>query len=133
MPRALRTLPALLLLTAAPLAAQNAPAQRSAADGVYTQAQADRGETAFRATCASCHVLSDFTGPNFLKRWSNVGSLFETISTTMPQDFPGGLTAQQYADVVAYFLRRNSFPTGPDELPKEKAPLSAIVIPQPGG
>ena len=45
-----------------------------------------------------------------------LGSLFTLISTTMPEDNPGSLKAQQYADVLAYFLRLNKFPAGQVEL-----------------
>ena len=49
----------LLALGSGPLAGQ-APAaagpQRSAADGVFTEAQAQRGEMVFRQICAACHT-----------------------------------------------------------------------------
>jgi mono/diheme cytochrome c family protein len=119
---------------ALPAAAQGgeAPARRSAADGVYTAAQSQRGEATFRSVCAACHTLGDFTGEVFLKRWASVGMLFETVATTMPQDLPGGLSAQQYAELIAYILNRNNFPAGSAELPGEVAPLNAILVLPPG-
>jgi mono/diheme cytochrome c family protein len=122
---------ALLVLLTAPLGAQSSPGstpRRSVADGVFTQEQAQRGETTFRSTCAACHTLGDFTGEVFLKRWSTVGSLFEVVSTTMPQDLPGTLSAQQYAELLAYILSRNNFPAGSTELPGEVERLNAIAI-----
>ena len=113
-----------------PLAGQAPPPPtRSLTEGVYTTAQAQRGEMVFRQVCASCHTMADFTGEVFLKRWSRVGGLFDIVSGTMPQDQPGTLTPQQYADVLAYFFRSNNFPAGESELPKEVAPLNAIGIP----
>ena len=35
----------------------------------------------------------------------------------MPDDNPGGLPAQTYADIVAYMLELNDFPAGESELP----------------
>ena len=125
----------LMAVMAAPAGAQStggAPARRSAADGIYTSAQVERGEATFRSVCAACHTQGDFTGPVFLKRWSTVGSLFDVISTTMPQDLPGSLPAQQYAELVAFILNRNNFPAGATELPHEVEPLNLIAIQPPG-
>ena len=122
---------ALLALGDAPLSAQSAPAapQRSAADGVYTEAQAQRGEMTFRRVCAACHTIADFSGEPFLKIWPTAGGLFDVISTTMPQDQPGSLTPQQYAEVLAFFLKTNGFKAGTAELPREMPALNAIAIP----
>jgi mono/diheme cytochrome c family protein len=121
----------LLLLAGAPLAAQAAPAAppRSAADGVFTEAQAQRGETTFRQVCAACHTSGDFRGEPFLKRWPTVGSLFDVVSTTMPQDNPASLTAQQYAELIAYVLKNSGFRAGTSELPPETQALNAISVP----
>jgi len=122
----------LLLACAAPLAGQSAP-QRTIMDRVYTAEQSQRGETSFRQNCASCHSLSEFSGAAFQRRWngSSVGSFFELVSSTMPQDFPGGLTPQQYADVLAYFFSQNGAPAGGTELPVDVAALSGIRIAPP--
>ena len=116
----------------APLAAQSAapPAPtRSAAQGVFTEAQSQRGETTFRTICAACHMIAEFSGEPWLKRWPTVGGLFDVVSSSMPQDNPGALTPQQYSDVLAYFLKANGFPTGAEELPSAAPPLNAIAIP----
>jgi mono/diheme cytochrome c family protein len=120
----------LIAALSTPLAGQAPPPPTtSVADGVYTTAQAQRGEMVFRQVCASCHTMLDFSGEVFLRRWPTVGGLFDIVSGTMPQDQPGTLTPQQYSDVLAYFFRSNKFPTGESELPKEIAPLNAIAIP----
>ena len=123
---------AMLAFGGAPVAAQaaGAPApQRSAADGVFTEGQAQRGEMVFRQVCAACHGLGDFSGEAWLKRWPTVGGLFDVVSSTMPQDNPGGLTAQQYADVLSFFLKSNGFRAGSTELPTANPALNAIAIP----
>ena len=44
-------------------------------DGVYTAAQAQRGEGVFRAVCSECHEPADWTDQGFLNRW-NEDSVF---------------------------------------------------------
>jgi alcohol dehydrogenase (cytochrome c) len=55
-----------------------------------------------------------------------VGSLFEHVSTNMPQDAPGSLEPQQYADVVAYILQLNGVTPGDRELPADAEQLSSV-------
>jgi mono/diheme cytochrome c family protein len=117
----------LLSLVAVPIEAQQ-PARRTARDGVYTAAQADRGQVVFRETCESCHAPRYFTG-NFLRNWTSVGELFDFTVSNMPEDAPGSLTSQQYADVLTYVLKLNNLPPGERELPTELAPLQAITFP----
>jgi hypothetical protein len=49
----------------------------------------------------------------------------------MPEDDPGGMKPEEYADVIAYLLRLNGFQTGQDELPTSKDALSLIVFERP--
>ncbi len=93
-------------------------------DGVYTQAQADRGRNAYLASCARCHGddLAGFRGAmdgkRFMEGWSEdtVHSLFHRIQSTMPPGQAGSLSDQSYVDIVAFFFSRNLFPTGDEEL-----------------
>jgi mono/diheme cytochrome c family protein len=95
---------------------------------VYTVEQASRGERVFGSTCSVCHGRNEFTGPIFGLTWraEPVGSLFEHISTTMPQDSPGSLTYEQYASIVAYMLQLNGRPAGDIELPADPALLARM-------
>jgi hypothetical protein len=45
-----------------------------------------------------------------------VWDLFEYTRENMPQDDPGSLDDETYADIVAYVLSENDFPEGGDEL-----------------
>ena len=69
-------------------------------------------------------------GNDFIVFWTElpVGSLFERIKVTMPEDGPGRLTDQEYTDVVAYMLDSNNYPAGEAELPADKAALDEIMI-----
>ena len=47
---------------------------------------------------------------------------------TMPDDNPGGLPAQTYADIVAYMLELNDFPAGDSELPTSMDALLQMAM-----
>jgi mono/diheme cytochrome c family protein len=103
---------------------------KSVNEGVYTTAQATRGETVFEASCTACHDTSRFIGKDFLSTWTgkSLHVLFDHVHTTMPEDNPGSLKPQQYADVLAFFLKLNGYPEGKVELPAEAAALKGITF-----
>jgi quinoprotein glucose dehydrogenase len=115
----------------------------SVLDGVFTEAQARRGQGVYDQNCASCHgpeleggeleggdVAPSIAGSDFIVFWTElpVGSLFDRIKVSMPQDRPGRLSDKEYTDVVAYMLEANSYPAGDVELPVDKAALDMIMI-----
>ena len=116
-------------------AAENAT---SVWQGVYTKAQAARGQATYFAACASCHGvmlqgdsdIPELTGNSFLKRWGDqsVGTLFAFTMSQMPVGRPRSLGAQGYADVIAHILATNGFPDGQRELPFNGSVLESIVI-----
>ena len=138
------------LLTAVQVAATPAPtapvrhplAPGSVWDSVFTLAQAGRGESTFRATCASCHGDSlagiddapPLTGPAFHKTWDGnaLSSLFNRISNDMPSDNPGTLTKPQVGELAAFVLKYNGYPAGKVELPAAAESLMQIkILPKP--
>jgi len=120
-----------LLASWAGLAAQ--PAAKSVKAGVYSEAQAERGQALYRPKCASCHAPNRFTDDLFYTSFAGkpLWEMFDVISDTMPEDDPGGMKPEEYADVIAYLLKLNGFPAGPDELPTSKDALSAILMEKP--
>lgn len=114
------------------------PAQRGRTvwDGVYTEAQAKRGEKVYAARCVKCHAetlvgdgtATALTGTGFAGNWDGVslGELVERTRNTMPDDEPGTLSRQQVADVVAFVLNFNRFPSGETELPTQAEALNQI-------
>ena len=105
--------------------------------GVYTDAQAARGERSYKAACGRCHsddLLGDsgpaLVGEPFLQRWNNttVNDLLSTLRQTMPQDAPDSLGLPGYVDLIAFLLKSNSAPAGSAELPAETAALQGIKI-----
>jgi mono/diheme cytochrome c family protein len=105
-----------------------APA-RTVNDGVYSSGQASRGQALFQSICTTCHAPDRFTGEEFVSAWSGkpLSELFKALQT-MPEDNPGSLSAQQYGDVMAYFLSLNKFPTGAEELKAEADVLANIQV-----
>jgi quinoprotein glucose dehydrogenase len=116
------------------LAAQTA--LRSTWDGVYTKAQADRGEGLYNQLCRDCHgddLLGDPENPPlttgaFVYKWNSLtlGDMFERVHRDMPPDHRGTLTRQKAADLVAYILSFNKFPEGSRELPPDLPALREI-------
>jgi mono/diheme cytochrome c family protein len=120
---------------------------RSIWDGVFSEAQATRGEEVYLEECASCHS-KDLTGGDgspapplagdaFLETVANttVADFFGRVRETMPLDSPGRLSPRRYADIVAYIFKANRFPTGARELDPDLATLGQIRIEnrRPGG
>lgn len=99
--------------------------EKTVADGVYTDAQAARGATAYDAACAGCHRadLGGASGPalreeRFARQFAgkDLKALFTKTATTMPRGAPGSLGDAVYLDVVAHLLKENGFPSGSREL-----------------
>ena len=99
-------------------------------DGVYTVEQADRGADTAGTVCFACHSASEWTTPMFIRVWSGrpIHQIWENLRMTMPYDSPGRLTAQEYADVVAYMLELNDVPAGDTELPSDADGLRRIRV-----
>ena len=97
---------------------------------MYSVVQAERGEQRFKISCSSCHTPSSFGGGTFADRWDGqtMADVFEYVSSTMPENDPGGLKKEDYADVLAYILRINAYPAGYDELPVDTEALKKLGI-----
>lgn len=105
-------------------------------DGVYTDAQARRGEAVYTDRCASCHApdltgldqAPPLTGGDFATNWNDlsINDLFERIRISMPADKPGTLTRQEVADVLSFVLQKNTLPAGATELATDADALKAI-------
>jgi mono/diheme cytochrome c family protein len=110
--------------------AAGSAAATSTAQGVYSDAQATKGRTAFEMYCASCHAASDYAGEQFRMNWfgRKVSDLFRVLKTTMPEDNIGGLSDDDYARVISYILKLNGFPPGKDLLPSDSTLMRGIRI-----
>jgi mono/diheme cytochrome c family protein len=92
--------------------------------GVYSEAQAARGQTEYATHCASCH-RDDLSGYNnilkgrrFMEKYreTTLDLLFDKTRTTMPRGAPATLSDTSYLDIVAHMLKANEFPSGTQEL-----------------
>lgn len=118
-------------------AAQDTPV-KTTQDGVYTDAQAKRGEAAYGQNCAKCHgpdlsgadAAPSLTGGDFNAGWNDLtaGDLFDRIRTTMPADAVGSLSRQDVADIVAFLFAKDGFPAGDTELPTQSELLKQFKI-----
>jgi mono/diheme cytochrome c family protein len=120
------------LLLLAALAAHAQP--RTVLAGVYSEAQASRGEALYEQRCAKCHEGADVDGPPlkgapFIDRWreDTLASLHAFIKTNMPQEAPGKLEDAGYRDLVAYLLKMNTYPAGSAELTAETMTSTLLV------
>ena len=109
--------------------------------GVYTEAQASRGQQTYQRACSYCHLkdLSGFggdttapplTGARFFVRWDQltVAEIFTTVQETMPDNAPSSLSPQEYVDIISYLFKANDMPAGTTELSPDREKLDQILI-----
>ena len=115
-------------------------------DGVFTEAQAKRGQAVYPGPCGTCHGRRLNGAPDdpdmrstpplarakFLRDWEgrSLATLFEYTRATMPESNPGSLTDEEYVDVIVYMLSVGGMPAGDDELQPDPQSLARVVIQQ---
>ena len=108
-------------------------------NGVYTSAQAERGQAAYKLYCQACHAENLAGGKDAVGRApaligekvlgrKDVNNLFSYIRTWMPEDDRGSLDDHTVIDIVAHILRQNAFPAGSEELVADSESLKKIEI-----
>ena len=128
---------AVLLLAALAAEAQDASGP-SIWSGVFTAAQAKRGNDAYQASCSGCHGSDlhatdpeavDLTGPAIRTKWNGktLQERFEAIRDTMPPGNANTLGDKTYMDILAFILQSNEFPAGNQELVPETAKTIVFV------
>ena len=110
-------------------------------DGVYSEAQAKRGDVLYKEQCATCHgdnlegsgPMPPLAGKDFLVNWQGktVADAFEKVQATMPATAPGTLTPAQTAEIVAHMLAISRYPAGAAELDTTLEALKEITIDAP--
>jgi len=129
---------AALVVASRLLSAQGAASGGTVWDGVFTDAQASRGEAAYSRSCAACHkedLLGSGTAPAlageaFFRRWneSTVDEVVQTMKSSMPQDAPNSLDAQVYVDIVTYLLKSSGSSAGSKELTADRDALKLVRV-----
>lgn len=105
----------------------------------FTQAQADQGQQVYADHCGVCHgahmddgeFAPSLKGARFRTHWGgkSVGALFAYVAANMPPGQSGVLSADDYADVLAYVLQSNGAPAGTTPLPSDAAALATLTVP----
>jgi mono/diheme cytochrome c family protein len=112
--------------------------ERTLRDGVFSSAQAARGERLFESICTNCHEITEFTGAGaYLEEVDGkpLWETFEYVWSEMPEDEPASLNPEDYAAVLAYIFSVYGLPSGANDLPIDRESLEAITItgPRPPG
>lgn len=104
-------------------------------DGVYSDAQANKGEAIYNDKCAKCHGVDgsggdapELQGGGFAADWDglSVAQLFDRTRTSMPQDNPQSLSRDDCAAILAYLFRKNGFPAGPADMASDGGTMNGI-------
>lgn len=109
--------------------------------GVYTEAQAKRGEDVYYEHCIECHAQDlsgaasyeqapPLKGDAFHTKWEQktVAELFNLARTEMPKKKPATLKPTEYADALAFIFQQNGFPAGQNEMPPDAGVLQRVKI-----
>ncbi len=123
------------------LALHGSPSAAMADDGagLYSEAQAGRGEALYQQYCSACHgarlqgnPAAPLTGEAFRARWEDrkhtLDDLFYIIRSLMPNNAPGSLAKAQYAEIVAYILKVNGYAAGGAELVPDASAMKAVTL-----
>ena len=104
-------------------------------DGVYSQAQAAKGEAVYNEKCQKCHG-ADAAGSDapsladsgFAGDWDGLtlAQLFDRTRSSMPQDAPQSMGREETANIIAYLLSKNNFPAGEADLSERGEMLGTI-------
>jgi mono/diheme cytochrome c family protein len=115
-------------------------------DGVFTEAQAERGRAVYPGPCGLCHgrrldgasddpdmrATPPLARARFLRVWEGrtLATLFEYTRATMPEANPASLADQEYVDIIAYMLSVSGMPAGAEELQPDPSSLARFIIRQ---
>lgn len=113
------------------MAAQQArPKVVTTSSGVYTAAQAAKGEQVYMTSCVSCHPAGAYATAEFRDKWNGapLSKLFDVVTETMPKSEPGSLDTEAYVRVISYILKINGAPPGKTPLPDDPGELRKIRI-----
>jgi mono/diheme cytochrome c family protein len=102
----------------------------------------ERGAEVYKNQCADCHgdelqgdgkKATPLKGAEFMKTWKTkpVHKLIDQTWRTMPPDEPRTLSRELCADVAAFILAENGYPTGKAELKHDAPDVRQIVIEPP--
>jgi len=109
-------------------AVQAQSGDKTVLDGVYSDAQSERGHALYTAHCSACHgnalegvSAPPLSGTRFIERWREgmLGPLYDFIRERMPFGQPANskrILDNEYLDILTYVLKGNGYRTGESEL-----------------
>jgi cytochrome c len=119
--------------------AQSGEAAAATMVSSYTTEQAGRGKKAYKDDCAECHggtlggggEIPGVVGHAFRERWfvGSADKFMSFITENMPQQDPGSLDPQTYADIAAFLMSHNHVPAGDTEFPGDPDAWPKITLP----
>lgn len=123
---------ALVAMACSPCAVHAATARAT-----FSVEQAQAGAQVYSQQCSSCHgsklqgaAAPALTGSGFAKsieqRFADEQALYQFIATKMPVSNPGGLSQEQYEQVVAFVLAKNGYPASGSKL--DAAHLQGLAL-----
>ena len=125
-------------VSAPTVAALGQESRRTIWDGVFSDAQATRGQGGYTRACAKCHAADllgtgnapALVGEPFLGRFdrSTVDDMVQIVRQTMPQEAPDSLGSDAYVDIVTYLFKANGSPAGPADLTADRAALKQVLV-----
>jgi S-disulfanyl-L-cysteine oxidoreductase SoxD len=106
------------------------PKVLTTSSGVYTPAQAAKGERVYMTACVSCHPPGTYAAQAFRDKWNGapLSQLFDFVADTMPKNEPGSLETQDYIQVISYILKINGAPPGKTPLAADSRELKKIRL-----
>ena len=117
-----------LVLGALTAQAQSEAHEKTVLDGVYSNAQAERGRELYTTHCSVCHgnALEGVSAPplkgnRFIERWREgaLDPLYDFIRKTMPfgrRADTKSIPDTEYLDILTYVLKVNGYQAGESEL-----------------
>ena len=130
----------LLALYAAKLEAQPQAPGKTVLDGVYSEAQAERGKAIYEGMCSRCHgdllegvSAPTLSGPQFIDRWreDTMDTIFNFLRAGMPpgrdRDGAAPIADNLYVDMLAHILKTNGYSSGANELTAAALPDVLLI------
>jgi len=115
------------------------PVTRNVWTGVYSIAQARRGQDTYYQVCAECHGrelegddsegVTPLAGPHFMTNWDahTAADLVKRIHA-QPNDEPGDIDLPTQTDLFAFIMAFNQVPAGKEDLSLDRRTTAAIGI-----
>jgi mono/diheme cytochrome c family protein len=97
---------------------------------LYTAEQLEKGTALYARVCKDCHEDKDYTTDEFRAKWGGkpLYDLYEYVRTKMPDDNPGSLTRDEYAEALSYVLKLNGIPAGATRVMPDSAAMMAVKL-----